>query len=81
MFKTLSFLAVAASLAACGTSSVDRAISGGAIGATAGGVGAAVANRDVVSGALLGGVVGAVAGGLTTPNNIDLGDPVFRSGY
>ena len=81
MYKTLGILALAASLSACGTSKVDRAISGGALGAAAGGAGAAVLDRDVVSGALLGGLVGAAAGGLTTNNSINLGEPVFRSGY
>lgn len=81
MFKSLSLLALVASLAACGTSKVDRAISGGALGATAGVVGAAVADRDAVSGALLGGLVGAAAGSLTTNQSINLGEPIFRSGY
>ena len=81
MLKTIGILGLAASLAACGTSKVDRAISGGALGASAGVVGSALTGRDLASGALLGGLVGAAAGGLTTNESINLGEPIFRSGY
>ncbi len=64
-------------LAACGTSREDRAISGGAIGAGAGGLaGAAMGNP--VGGALLGGAAGAAGGALTSPNQIDLGKPAWK---
>ena len=65
-------------LAACGTSTADRAITGGAIGAGVGGAGAAILGQDVGAGVLLGGVVGAATGGLTDPGQIDLGEPVYR---
>ena len=52
-------------LAACGQSTGDRALSGGAIGAGAGAVG----------GALLG---SPGTGALTSPSTVDLGKPVWE---
>ncbi len=68
---------VAVVLAGCGSTKEDRAISGGAIGAGAGGLaGAAMGNP--LAGALLGGAAGAGAGAFTNPNQIDLGKPVWK---
>jgi osmotically inducible lipoprotein OsmB len=65
-------------LAACGTSTSDRAISGGAIGAGAGALGGAALGGSPLTGALLGGAGGAAVGGLTDSKDIDLGKPVWR---
>ena len=68
----------ALALAACGSSTGDRAISGGGIGAAAGaGLGLATGG-SVLGGALIGGAVGAAAGGLTHEKDINLGKPVWR---
>jgi hypothetical protein len=64
-------------LAACGTSTSDRAISGGAIGAGAGALGGAALGSPL-TGALLGGAGGAAVGGLTDSKDIDLGKPVWK---
>jgi osmotically inducible lipoprotein OsmB len=64
-------------LAACGQTTGDRAISGGALGAGAGAVGGALAGSPG-TGALLGGALGAGAGALTSPSQVDLGRPVWR---
>jgi osmotically inducible lipoprotein OsmB len=64
-------------LAACGQSTGDRALSGGAIGAGAGAVGGALMGSPG-TGALLGGALGAGAGALTSPSQIDLGKPVWQ---
>lgn len=64
-------------LAACGSSTADRAISGGAIGAGAGAVGGALAGSPL-TGAAIGGAVGAGVGALTDRNDIDLGTPIWR---
>ena len=81
MTKTsmLLVLATAGTLAlgACGSSTSDRALSGGAIGAGAGAVGGALLGSPG-TGALLGGAIGAGAGALTNENQIDLGKPVWR---
>jgi osmotically inducible lipoprotein OsmB len=70
---TLGLLAVAA----CGQTTGDRALSGGAIGAGAGAVGGAMMGSPG-TGALLGGALGAGTGALTSPSDVDLGRPVWR---
>lgn len=78
MLFRLTALALVATLAACGTNRVDRAVTGGAIGAAAGIVGAGVAGSDLASGAIVGGAIGAATGGLTDADDINLGDPIYR---
>jgi hypothetical protein len=65
-------------LGACGNTTGDRALSGGAIGAGVGAVGGAVAGGNPAAGALVGGAVGAAAGALTNSSDIDLGRPIWR---
>ena len=77
----LSALALSSTLllvAACGSSTSDRAISGGAIGAGAGAATGAVTGGSVLGGAIVGGAAGAAAGAATDEDQIDLGDPVWR---
>jgi hypothetical protein len=64
-------------LAACGSTTQDRALSGGGIGAGAGAVGGALLGHPV-EGALLGGAAGAAGGALTKQSDIDLGKPVWK---
>ncbi|WP_414656096.1 YMGG-like glycine zipper-containing protein [Ferrovibrio sp.] len=64
-------------LGACGSSTSDRALSGGAIGAGAGAVGGALVGHPV-EGAVLGGAAGAGTGALTNKNQINLGKPWWR---
>ena len=64
-------------LAACGTNTTDRALSGGGMGAGAGLVGGYLLGHPV-EGALLGGAAGAAGGALTKPSDVDLGRPVWR---
>ena len=70
---SLSLLA----LGACGTSTTDRALSGGAIGAGTGAVGGALIGAPV-AGAVLGGAAGAAAGAVTDADDLDLGKPLWR---
>ena len=70
---TFTFI-VCLGLAACGTSTEDRALSGGAIGAGAGAGTAAVTDGDPVTGALIGGAAGAATGALTDEEDINLED-------
>lgn len=65
------------SLAACGSSTSDRALSGAGIGAGVGAVGGLLVGAPV-EGAVIGGAVGAGAGALTKEKQIDLGKPVWR---
>lgn len=61
----------AALLAGCGTQVGDRMASGAAIGAGAGVVAGGV-------GAIPGAVIGAAVGGLTSPDQVNLGKPVWE---
>jgi hypothetical protein len=75
--KALFALALAAALGACGYSTSDRAISGGALGAGAGAATGAVVGGGAAEGALIGGALGAATGALTDQDDVDLGDPVW----
>ena len=70
-------LLAAVTLAACGQSTGDRAVSGGLLGA---GAGAAVGSLSgsAGAGALIGGAAGAAGGALTSPNTVNLGRPAWR---
>ena len=65
-------------LAACGTSTTDRALSGAGIGAGLGAAGSMATGGSPVTGGLLGGAAGAAAGGLTSPDTVNLGKPVWK---
>ncbi|WP_321333024.1 bacteriocin [Breoghania sp.] len=69
----LVILAVAGSLAGCGSTPTQRAVSGAGLG-TAAGVGVAVvAGTPLLTGAAIGAAAGAVAGAITNECQIDLG--------
>ena len=76
--KTVVAMLVLTSLAACGSTKGDRALSGAAIGAGAGAVGGAVVGGNPVGGAVVGGAVGAAAGALTKKKDVDLGKPIWK---
>lgn len=65
---------MALTLGGCGTGKGERALSGGAIGAGAGTVGAVLLNANPLAGALVGGAAGAVTGAATTKKDINFGD-------
>jgi hypothetical protein len=65
-------------LAACGSSTGDRALTGGAIGAAGGAAVGAVTGGSAVTGAILGGAAGAATGAVTDEDDIDLGDPIYE---
>jgi len=75
---TMISLACASLLAACGTTTEDRAISGGALGAGVGAGAGALTGGSVLGGALLGGAAGAAGGALTDEDDIDLGRPIWK---
>jgi osmotically inducible lipoprotein OsmB len=58
-------------LGACGTTTGDRGLSGALIGAGVGAVGGGV---GVLGGAVVGGAVGV----LTTPDQVNLGRPIWQ---
>ena len=65
-------------LSACGSTTTDRALSGGGIGAAGGAALGALTGGSALGGALIGGAAGAAAGALTSRDDIDLGKPVWR---
>jgi len=76
----LSAFAVAVFLAGCGTNSRDRAEGGAATGAATGAVvGALGGPVGVGVGALVGAGAGAATGAATTPDQVDLGKPVWKN--
>jgi osmotically inducible lipoprotein OsmB len=64
-------------LAACGSSTSDRALSGAGIGAGVGLVGGALVGAPI-QGAIIGGAAGAGAGVLTRDDQVNLGRPLWR---
>lgn len=64
-------------LAACGSTTSDRALSGAGIGAGVGALGGLMVGSPI-EGALIGGAVGAGTGALTNPDQINLGRPIWR---
>jgi len=64
-------------LGACGSSTGERAISGGGIGAGVGALGGLIVGAPL-EGALIGGAVGAGTGALTNESQINLGHPIWK---
>jgi hypothetical protein len=69
---------VAAALSSRGDTTGDRGLSGAAIGTGVGLVGAAVLGAPLAPGMLVGGAAGTVTGRATTPNQVDLGKPIWE---
>lgn len=73
----IAIMLAAVSLTACGSSTGERALSGGGIGAGAGALGGLMFGAPL-EGALIGGAVGAGTGAVTSPSQIDLGHPLWK---
>jgi osmotically inducible lipoprotein OsmB len=73
----IGILSLVIGLSACGTTTGDRAVSGGGIGAATGAVAGAVLGGPVLGATLLGGAVGAATGAATSPGSVNLGKPVW----
>jgi osmotically inducible lipoprotein OsmB len=65
-------------IAGCGYSRGDRAVSGGLLGAGGGAAIGAVTGGSPLAGAAIGGAAGAIGGALTSGNTVNLGRPVWR---
>jgi uncharacterized membrane protein len=76
-FLVPALLVAAVALGACGNTTGDRAMSGGAVGAGVGALGGLMLGAPI-EGALIGGAVGAGAGALTKEDQINLGKPIWR---
>lgn len=64
-------------LSACGTTTSDRAVSGGLLGAGTGAIIGSVTG-SAGKGALIGGLGGAAIGALTSSKDINFGEPIWR---
>ncbi|HZB91335.1 MAG TPA: glycine zipper family protein [Stellaceae bacterium] len=73
----LGVVALALLLAACGSTTGDRAVSGAGIGAAAGAVGGALVGMPL-AGAAIGAAAGGTIGAVTQPSQVDLGKPVWK---
>jgi hypothetical protein len=75
-----ALLGTLALLAACGSSEPGRVQGGAATGAATGAaVGLVGGPVGVAAGAVIGGGAGAIAGASTTPNQVNLGKPVWQN--
>jgi hypothetical protein len=71
--------AVMLALAACGTTTEDRAASGAGIGAgTGAAIGALFGGVGAIPGALVGAAIGGGTGAVTDESKVNLGQPVWR---
>lgn len=70
--RIAAIIAIAGSLAACGTNPERRALTGAGLGAAAGTVGAAVVGGGLLTGAAVGAAAGAVVGAVSDPRKINL---------
>lgn len=76
---SLTFVAAASLLlAACGSRTEDRAISGAGVGAAAGAVVGAVTGLSIVQGVVLGAAAGGLTGAVTSEKDVNLGTPAWR---
>ena len=75
---TMTAALMAMSIAGCGTTPGDRTISGAGIGAGVGALGAAATGGSVGTGAVIGGVAGGVIGAVTSPDDVYLGEPIWK---
>jgi osmotically inducible lipoprotein OsmB len=71
-------LALVLSLAACGSNTGDRALTGAGVGAAAGATIGAISPLSILPATLIGAGVGAAVGGLTSADEIDLGKPIWE---
>jgi hypothetical protein len=74
----LVLVPVGLSLAGCGYSPGDRALSSGLIGAGGGAAIAGITGGNPLVGAAIGGGAGALGGALTSGHDINLGRPIWR---
>lgn len=77
-FRAAGLAVLLLSVAACGQSTSDRALSGAGLGAAGGAAVGALTGGSVLTGAAIGAVGGGAVGALTTPGQIDAGRPAWR---
>ena len=80
VWQGLAMAGLMLSLAACGETVGDRALSGAALGAGSGAALGAIAGGPAGAGlgAAIGAGVGGVGGAVTSPSAVDLGRPIWE---
>lgn len=78
MTRIIPLLTLALALASCGTTRTERGLSGAALGAGVGAGASAITGGNLLGGALLGGAAGGATGALTSPEQLDLGKPLWK---
>jgi len=81
MISKFALIGAVVLLSACGYSEPGRVEGGAATGAATGAaVGLVGGPVGVAAGAVIGGGAGAIAGASTSPNQVNLGKPVWKNG-
>jgi hypothetical protein len=79
ILRWLGAVALALGLGACGAAQPDRTVSGTGVGAASGAaIGAVFGGIGAIPGAVIGGAIGGGTGAVTTSDQVDLGEPVWR---
>jgi osmotically inducible lipoprotein OsmB len=76
--KTALGLILAVGLAACGQTPTERGLTGAGLGAAGGAAVGGLTGGSPLTGAAIGGVAGGAAGALTSPRDVQLGQPAWR---
>lgn len=76
--SAIAIVVASLSLSACGTTQGDRTASGAGLGAGAGAALGAITGGSVLGGALIGAAAGGLTGAVTSPDQINLGQPAWR---
>ncbi len=71
-FSLVAFSFIALTVAACGDTKGERALSGAGVGAGVGAAAGAIAGGSLVTGAAIGAAAGAATGALTDKDQINL---------
>lgn len=73
----IAMVIAALMLSGCGTSVGDRGLSGAGLGAAGGAVIGALIGGPVLAAAAIGAGAGALTGMATTPNQVNIGKPIW----
>ena len=74
-------MALALTVAACGSTPQERGVSGAGLGAAGGAIIGAVTGLTVLQAALIGTGVGGATGLLTSRDQLDLGEPIWKGWF
>ena len=76
--KIFAVLILVSTLAACGETRGDRALSGAGLGAGVGAAAGALTGGSAVTGAAIGAAAGGIGGAVTDSKDVNMGKPIWR---